>query len=169
MKMEKEILFIIGAVTLAIFAGITVFSLLESKNETKGQVASYQTSDSSRPKVTASAFFSDLGNMTVSEEKTAEFIIKNEGDKPLQLFNISSSCDCTFGQVIINDAKSPEFSMHAKSGWRGEIKSGEQAKLLVIYRPKIMPVKGVVTRDVYVATNDPTSPKLTFTVKAVVE
>lgn len=59
--------------------------------------------------------------------------------------------------------------MHASGSWTGNIEPGKKAKLSVIYRPSIMPVSGIVTRDVYIQTNDPEKPKLTFTVKADVE
>ena len=59
--------------------------------------------------------------------------------------------------------------MHSKSPWTGTIEPGGKALLSVIYRPFIMPVKGVVTRDVYMETNDPTKGRMTFTVKANVE
>ena len=107
--------------------------------------------------------------MKVTDEKTVEFAIENSGDKPLQLFKGSSSCGCTFGQIVINGDKSPEFSMHSKSTWTGSVNPGEKATLLVTYKPSIMPVKGEVSRAVYVSTNDPDNKELTFTVKAFVE
>ena len=107
--------------------------------------------------------------MKVSDEKSTDFIVKNTGSKPLSLFNISSSCGCTAGIVTIAGSKSPEGAMHSKSDWIGTLPPGEQAIVMVIYRPSVMPVKGDVSRSVYVETNDPTNPKLTFTVKAFVE
>ena len=107
--------------------------------------------------------------MTVKDEKKAEFTIKNVGSEQLQLYKVSSSCDCTFGQITINGAKSPLFSMHAKSPWVGTLKPEETANLTVVYRPGIMPVKGEVTRAVYISTNDPDKKELTFSVKAYVE
>jgi hypothetical protein len=59
--------------------------------------------------------------------------------------------------------------MHAPSGYLGEIAPGKNAKILLIYRPKIMPVYGAVSRDLYVTTNDSVNPKLTFSIAAKVE
>ena len=103
------------------------------------------------------------------EEKAAQFTIENKGNKPLQLFKVSSSCGCTVGIITIDGNISPEFGMHNNSNWSGEILPGKTASLSVIYRPYIMPVKGPVTRDVFVTTNDPENKLLTFTVKADVE
>jgi len=107
--------------------------------------------------------------MKVSDDKSANFKIKNIGQKPLQLSNISSSCNCTFGQVIINGKESDVFGMHNVSDFAGEVFPGKEAIIKVTYRPSIMPVYGVIEREVYVSTNDPENPKLIFKVKANVK
>ncbi len=164
---DKSVFWIIGGITaLAIIAiGFVAFS--ESKSQV--QVTSYETTSTSRPKVVVASHFQNLGVMKETDEKTAEFTIENMGDKPLQLFKVTSSCGCTFGSVTINGQKSPEFSMHSKSNWSGELAPRQKATVSVTYKPNIMPVKGEVTRDVYVSTNDPDDKELTFTVKAYVE
>ncbi|MBI2617773.1 DUF1573 domain-containing protein [Candidatus Gottesmanbacteria bacterium] len=166
---EKIILSIIGGVTLLALVVIFIFSVNESKQGKPEVSASYKVNDENRPRVKVSSSSSDLGTMKVQDEKQAEFLLENTGNKPLDLFKISSSCDCTFGQITVNGTKSPEFGMHSKSTWSTSLEPGEKATLTVTYRPSIMPVKGPVTRDVYVQTNDPENPKLTFTVKAYVE
>jgi len=167
---EKIVFLIIGGLTIFALVMIAIFSVNESK-ESQGNTAivSYSASDKDRPKATVSSTFNDLGKMKVKDEKTAEFTIENTGSKPLQLFKIKASCDCTFGVVTIDGVKSPEFSMHSTNPWVGTIDPGKRATLAVIYRPYIMPVSGVITRDVYVQTNDPEKSNLTFTVKAFVE
>lgn len=167
---EQLVFFSIGGLTVLALIFIVIFSLSEQK-QTQGQtpVASYRVSDTEKPKITTGEVFSDLGKMKVKDEKSAQFILENTGNKPLQLFKISSSCDCTLGQITIGETKSPEFAMHANNTWVGSVEPGKKAILSVIYRPYIMPVKGPVTRDVYVQTNDPENPSLTFTVKADVE
>lgn len=167
---EKIIFLIIGGLTVIMLVFIVFFSMNESKQtKTQASIVSYAKDDKDRPKLNFSSTTSDLGKMKVKDEKTAEFILDNTGNKPLQLFKISSSCDCTVGVVEIDGKISPEFGMHANNIWVGQIDPGKKAVLKVIYRPYIMPISGVVTRDVYVQTNDPDNPKLTFTVKAYVE
>ncbi|KKR33522.1 MAG: hypothetical protein UT63_C0015G0003 [Candidatus Gottesmanbacteria bacterium GW2011_GWC2_39_8] len=167
---DKIIFYIIGAVTLVVLALIIVFSINEGKQtQTEANITAFSAKDSEKPKISVSNTFFDLGVMKAKDEKTAEFTIENKGNKPLSLFKISSSCDCTFAQIEIKGNKSPEFTMHSKSPWTGTIEPGGKALLSVIYRPFIMPVKGVVTRDVYMETNDPTKGRMTFTVKANVE
>lgn len=167
---DKAIFLTIAGFTALILVLIVLFSTNEQKQSAgNGNVSSYSSTDSQKPQAKASSTFFDLGNMKVSDEKKADFIIENTGQKPLELFKVSSSCDCTFGQIEIDGVKSPEFSMHAKGDWTGNVDPGKKATLSVIYRPKIMPVKGVVTRDVFVQTNDPDKKQLTFSVKAIVD
>lgn len=167
---DKIVLLIIGGFTVLVLVLIFFVSINESKQAqgTTG-VISYTANDSERPKVAVPNLLADLGTMKVKDEKSASFVIENTGTKPLSLSRISTSCDCTFGQLTINGEKSPEFSMHSKNPWVGTINPGEKAVLEAIYRPFIMPVSGPVTRDVFVSTNDPDNPRLTFTLKAVVE
>lgn len=167
---EKTIFYVIGGLTVLVIILIVIFSVNEQKQATgNSNIASYSTTDRERPKAKIDSKFSDLGKMSVKDEKKADFTVENTGTKPLILSKISSSCDCTAGQVDIEGTKSPEFGMHAKGSWTGSIEPGKKAIVSAIYRPSIMPVSGIVTRDVYVQTNDPENPKLTFTVKAHVE
>ncbi|MBI2611120.1 DUF1573 domain-containing protein [Candidatus Gottesmanbacteria bacterium] len=167
---DKIILGLVGTITLAAVILIILFSANEQKNlQGKTLIASYKVEDTDKPKVEVDKTYQDIGKMKVKDEKTASFTIKNIGNKPLSLSKVSSSCDCTFGQITINTEKSPEFGMHSKSTWSGNIEPGKTAVVDVIYKPYIMPVSGSITRDVYVQTNDPANPNLTFTVKAFVE
>lgn len=167
---DRLVLLIIGAVTLFALVLVLIFAVNEQKQSKNSQnVAAYSLGDQERPQVRVLESFADLGTVSVKEEKTATFIIENIGKKPLQLFNIKSSCDCTYGKLTIERVDSPEFNMHSKSSWAGTVESGKKSTLSVIYRPYIMPVKGIVSREVYVQTNDPEKERLTFTIKAIVE
>ena len=167
---EKTVFYIIGGLTVFVIILIVIFSVNEQKQVNGGvNIASYSATDSNRPKAKTDLTFFDLGKMSVKDEKKADFTVENTGSKPLILSKISSSCDCTVGTVDIEGNKSPEFGMHAKGSWTGNIEPGKKAVVSVIYRPSIMPVSGIVTRDVYINSNDPENPKLTFTVKADVE
>lgn len=115
--------------------------------------------------------FEDFGSMKSDEEKTATFSIANTSDSILRMWNISTSCDCTFATVVIGGTEKGEFNMpmHMKSdlkNWVGEIPAKQTAILKVIYRPKVMPVVGSVTRQVTFSTNDPNNPEIEVSVKA---
>jgi len=152
--------------TIAII-GIAMVAFKESKGQ--AAITTYTLSDQEKPLVRVVKNSVDFGDMNVSDEKTAEFILENIGNKPLELYGVTSSCGCTFGEIEINKIKSPRFAMHAKSDWSGVIQQGNTATVKVTYIPSIMPVKGDVTRMVYVKTNDPKNQELTFSVKANVK
>lgn len=157
---------IIGIVIFSIVVIGGSYFLLAGSQKPQVQIASYSASDKERPKVEAKTTSFDLGKMKVSEDKSANFKIKNIGQKSLQLSNVSSSCNCTFAQVVINGKESDLFGMHNVSDFAGEVLPGKEAIIKVTYKPSIMPVYGLVEREVYVTTNDPDNQKLVFKVKA---
>lgn len=130
---------------------------------------SYKKEDADRPKAEVLTSLIDIGEMKVDEIKEVSFQLKNIGSKPLQILNINSSCNCTFGQIIYKDLTTKQFGMHKQSGYVTDVASGDSATVKVIYNPSIMPVYGNISRDVYVSTNDLDNPKLTFTIKTVVK
>jgi len=165
--MNSKVL-IIGLIIFSLTAIVGSYFFLISGQKPQPVITSYSLNDKQRPKVEAKTTFSDLGKMKVSEDKSANFKIKNIGQKSLQLSNVSSSCNCTFGQVVINGKESELFGMHNVSDFAGEVLPGKEAIIKVTYRPSIMPVYGAVEREVYVTTNDPGNSKLVFKVKATV-
>lgn len=122
-----------------------------------------------RPKAEVLESFKDIGEMKVSEIKEVSFSLKNIGTKPLQILNINSSCNCTFGKVLYKNIETKQFGMHKQSGYVTDIAPNDTATVKVIYNPSIMPVYGPVSRDVYISTNDPENLKLIFTIKTVVK
>lgn len=116
--------------------------------------------------------FEDFGTMKADEDKTAVFTITNvSSDSTLRIWGVSTSCDCTFASVNIGSVETGEFNMPAHMNatlrnWIGEVPAGGNALLKVTYRPKIMPVVGVVTRQVKFSTNDPKNAEVELSVKA---
>ncbi len=111
----------------------------------------------------------DLGDMKSDEEKSTQFVVSNTGDTTLRLWGFTTSCDCTFAKVKIGDKEAGEFNMHEGSSmknWMGEIPVGGKAEITVIYRPKIMPVVGRVSRQVMFSTNDPKNAQMELSVTA---
>ena len=167
--MSKSFIFAVALFSLVVIVG-SYFFLAGGKQDTSATTSvSYNLDDKVRPRVEAKELFKDLGTIKVSEQKSEEFLLKNVGEKPLQLSQISSSCGCTVGQVIIAGKESEEFGMHSQSNYLAEIAPQKEAKLRVTYRPYVMPVYGPVEREVYVTTNDPENPKLVFRIKAIVK
>lgn len=132
-------------------------------------ISTFSTQDSDRPKAETGPTSYDFGEIKVTDIKQQDFTLKNTGTKPLQILNINSSCNCTFGQIIYKGLTSKEYGMHAQSGYVTDIAPGDTAIVKVTYKPIIMPVYGLVERAVFIATNDPANQRLVFGVKAIVK
>lgn len=167
--MNTSKILIVGLIIFSLVAIVGSYFFLVSSQKAQPAIITYSFSDKEKPKVEAKITSFDLGTMKVSEDRSANFKIKNTGQKPLQLSNVSSSCNCTFGQVVIDGRESEVFGMHNVSDFAGEVLPGKEAIIKATYRPSIMPVYGIVGREVYVNTNDPENPKLTFKIKANVK
>jgi hypothetical protein len=151
--------------SIIILAGISVAFYSTSISKP----ASYNITDQERPKIEISEKEFDLGKMKLSETKTKEVTLKNVGNKPLSISNFSTSCDCTFVQVVVGEKTSPKFSMHSMLSWQKELLPNETATLKIIYQPSVMPVEGEVSRVVYFKTNDPAYLDVKIGFKAFVE
>ena len=167
--MSKSFYFGIIIFSLVVMGG-SYFLVAGGKQKSNGKLpVVYSSKDKEKPKAEVKETVEDLGNMKVSDQKSANFLLKNSGSKPLVLSQITSSCGCTVGQVIIDGKESQEFGMHAQSDETFTIDPGKQVTIKVTYRPFIMPVSGPVERQVFVETNDPENPRLEFKVKANVQ
>ncbi len=165
--MNKFFLGVIVSLSIVIIAGS--YLVLRAKTPLAVSVTKYSANDTQKPKVVIDQTSYDLKSIKVSDTATAKFSIKNTGNKQLQLFDISSSCGCTVGQVIYKGQESAEYGMHSVGSFATPIEPGTEAIIKVIYRPFVMPVYGAVQREVYISTNDPQNPKLVFQVKANVK
>ena len=165
--MSPKTLIISLIVFLSVIIGLAF--LLTSGQKPAPAAVSFAAQDADRPQAETSQTFFDLGEIKVSEVKQQDYTLKNAGTQPLQILNINSSCGCTAGQIIYQGETSKEYSMHAQSGFVTEIAPGDTAIVRLTYRPATMPVYGVVTREVYVTTNDPVNQKLIFSIKAKVK
>lgn len=98
------------------------------------------------------------------------FVIKNTGNGTLTLRNIQTSCMCTTAQLTIEGKNSPSFGMHSSSSWVGEVPPGKEATLTVVFDPDFHGPSGIgaISRLIDIDTNDPTRPKLEFTLSGVV-
>ena len=162
MKTDTKV--ILGALvaSLAIIIGaVFLFGNDKSpKRESLGQAS-----------MTIDKTFEDFGSMKSDEERTATFTVSNTSNSSLRIWNVATSCDCTFASLVIDGVETGEFNMtmHTSGNlknWIGEVAAGKQAILKVTYRPKVMPVTGVVTRQVTFSTNDPKNETVEVSVKA---
>ena len=165
--LTDEIKSIIG-ILLFTFVLIGGAYFILSSGGKQPQVTLYTSQDNDKPISQVKETFFNMGTMKVADIKEKDFIVKNIGTKPLQLFNIASSCGCATVQIDYQNTLSSEFSMHGQSDYVVSIIPQTEAKIKVVYRPYVMPVYGNVEREAYISTNDPVNPKLVFKVKAFI-
>lgn len=160
---------VVGSIIFCLVLLIGAYFVFSTGDQNNEKFISYSPTDKERPILKVNSSLADLGTIKVSDEKVAEFTIKNIGSKALELSNMLSSCSCTTGQLEYQGKTSKEYGMHSPSGLLASVLPNSEAKIKVIYRPYVMPVYGEVEREVYLTTNDPNQTKLVFQVKTVVK
>lgn len=163
--MKSDTKVIVGAIVASV--AIIVGAVMLLGKNTSGP----KTENLGSATMTIDKTLEDFGTMKADEEKTATFTVTNTSDSILRIWNIATSCDCTFATVTIGGNKTGEFnmSMHMSSNlknWIGEVPAKGTAVMNVIYRPKVMPVTGAVTRQVTFSTNDPQHAAVEVGIKA---
>jgi len=152
---------IIGLVIVILVAG--AWLIIKKPQQSTGQNIAF----------TIDKAAADLGRMSVNEEKTAEFQIKNTGASALMLTNFETSCDCTFAKIITSSSESPTFNMRMHTPqaflWKTSLQPNEEAKIQIIYKPSVMPVYGWVERYLTFKTSNPDQSEVKLKITAFVE
>lgn len=160
---EKSIFLILLISTVVIlFGGV----FLVSSTTGTPQVTS---SENARALVENASY--DWGSIPINGGNVKKtFTIKNTGSSTLQLYNVKTSCHCTKAVVSVYGKDSPAFGMSGVSSWVGEVPSGKEAKLTVIFDPAFHGPNGAgpINRFVSVETNDKTNNKLSFSLTGTV-
>lgn len=161
-KNTKSIIIILGLFILILVLFLS-YSFKSSGKDTETSLAKIEVLEK----------FADLGTMKINEERYYDFKVKNVGRDTLKIYQVGTSCNCTFAKIFINGQESPEFNMPMHNSisamrWIGEIPAGGEAIIRLIYKPYIMPVFGSVERSVIFKTNDPSNPKVELTVRVFV-
>lgn len=158
---------VLGLVTVGLLGGIVWYA---GRTGMTSSAAQYSAEDSARPVAVVEPASFNLGTINAVDEQTKTVTLRNAGLSPLAVTEVTTSCDCTFATIALPDGtSSPEFTMHGRSSWSGELAPGESATVTVTYRPAVMPVTGRVTRGVNIRTNDPVTPVSTISFEATVQ
>jgi len=155
----------IVVITVIVFTGV-IISALTSKGT---PIANYKITDTERPSLEISERNFDFGKVKLNEIKIKDIEIKNTGNRLLIISDVLTSCDCTFAQFVIDGKESKRFSMQRDLKWRGEIQPNNIATLKIIYEPRLMPVKGNVSRSIFFKTNDPQNLSVNINFTAYIE
>lgn len=174
--MNKKLSIIIIALALLIGGYFYLSSRqTNSSNETANTAQTYGSNDAEKPAlvIEPTNLSRDIGTIKVTEERTAEFVLKNTGSKPLVISRLRTSCMCTFGEIVAKNRKSPSANMEMHNSasvnlWRLILEPNETATARVVYKPLLMPVQGPIERVFLFDTNDPLHPQVELVIKAFV-
>lgn len=164
--MDKKVLLIIALLTAVVLFG-GVFVLSNSGNPASITKTSGAKIETSHKDYDFKDIKYDGGNAMHA------FPIKNNGSKDLVLANFSTSCMCTKVYFKKGNEKSSPFGMKghaAASSWKGVLKSGEGAEVVVVFDPTAHGPQGVgpISRLASFETNDPENPYVEFAFSGVV-
>ena len=97
------------------------------------------------PKLTVDKRTHNFGDIDRGDKVTTEFNFKNDGDQPLEIISVSTSCGCTSAK--------PEKTLYAP---------GESGVIPVTFNSDRF--SGNITKRVTIATNDKAAPKTVVTI-----
>lgn len=146
-------LMIFGSLVILLIFGGVIWGVLSDKST---------SASSGAPKIVIEPQRFDAGEISMAQGLYTETVmIKNEGDAPLKISGIQTSCMCTTAALEVNGQKSPSFGMPGHGGtpfWGGmEIAPGSSGALEIVFDPLAHgpEATGKVIREIYLRTNDP--------------
>lgn len=102
-----------------------------------------------KPKAVVAEPVKDAGTVAKGEKVAGDFVIKNEGDVPLEITQVQPACGCTVA----------EYDKTIAPGQTGKVHAVVDTTTF----------NGPISKGVSVFTNDPANPQIELTLKAKVE
>ena len=102
------------------------------------------------PKIVFDATTWDFGRVKSADKRTGEFVFHNQGNEPLNVKNVETSCGCTAALVT-----------------ERTIAPGKTGKIKVTFNAR--GYAGTVEKMVFVETDDPITPRIELRTKAAVD
>jgi hypothetical protein len=126
--------------------------------------ARYSTTPS-EPAISLDRNSHDFGTVSPQTVYT-NFSLSNNGDATLEIYNISTSCDCTQAVLTYDGQTSPTFARSGNPDFRLKISPGKTATMMASIDPNMYVSSGKITRYVYFNTNDKGHSSVTITLMA---
>jgi hypothetical protein len=115
-----------------------------------------------RPKISLDSVFYDFGNVSKKQGQINKvFKLSNEGNAPLIIKGLKTSCPCAFVSLKANKNKSPYFgTVGTPPSWQVELPAGQGAELELMLDLASSHVKiGKIVRAAIIVSNDPLYPE----------
>jgi len=125
----------------------------------------------SRPQALIDSSSYNFGRVSKKQGKVSKsFNLSNQGNSPLIIKNLKTSCPCATVSLKVNKKKNPYFGTEgAPKDWQIEIKPGEYGELELRIDLASSHVKpGKLIRESSIFSNDPVYPELKIMVEAEV-
>ena len=103
-----------------------------------------------KPKIAFPADSKSFGKIKQGEQATYEFVVRNDGDGPLTIKNVETSCGCTAALVSENT-----------------LAPGKSGKIKVVFNS--LGYSGEVAKYIFVDSDDPATPRAQLKISASVD
>lgn len=162
----KAVSFIAAVVTAAVaFGAVSYFKNLPPSQSAEAEAFAESLpkviEDGPQPKLVVAdpGIIYEFGEMTLGDVLDHTFIIRNEGEGPLELKKIATTCKCTLGEIgedIIAPGEETEIVLtwEPKSPAREFLQSAQIRTNDPAYLDLVLNVKGSVVSDVSVVPSD---------------
>lgn len=141
--------------------GLNSFMDKDKREEYKEELV--KAAPANRPIISLNFTYYDFGQIEASQgDVSTTFSVENKGKSNLVITGMETSCGCTTARLVIDNQKSPIFSMHDNpDNWQVFLKPNQQAILEVIFDPNFHKgAKGPITRTIKIFSDDPIEPAI---------
>lgn len=115
--------------------------------------------DQNAPKIVVTKDVHDFGEVGPGSSQVAHYEFTNKGAKTLFVKNIQSTCGCS-KPTLIKDGKRYTVPLKEPVGFE----PGQKGQVEVTFKAQV--TKGKVSKNLYIVSDDPKTPRAQFTVKA---
>lgn len=106
------------------------------------------------PRIASDQTYLDLGDMLLGAERTVAFTVRNDGDAPLVIRRIETTCGCTFARILDADHHPIDSNAAAASGTVHTLAPGDRCSVELQFVSAGQPATRL-RKQTRVVTNDP--------------
>lgn len=116
------------------------------------------------PRIASERTYLDLGDLLLGAERTVAFPIRNDGNAPLVIRRIETTCGCTFARLLEPDGAVIDTAATAAAGTVYTLAPGETCSVELQFVSAGQPATRL-RKQTRVVTNDVTNPELVLEIE----
>ena len=147
-------------------------TILDAQTKAEVEKRLIEGAGKKRPQLSFDSTIFNFGEVSKKQGKVSKiFKFTNQGNVPLIIKSMKTSCPCASVSLKVNKTKSPYFGTKGSPrDWQSEIKPQESGELELMVDLASLHVKtGRLIRDVSLISNDPVYPEVIVRVEAEVK